>query len=207
MNNQVGGPVDEAIKVLKEVAEDSRDVANLADHMLARRANAAALRLISMRAAIARHDFELGNVRVEAPDGEDYNALLGIIEADSWSEMWSKDSPAGLKPPLGSMYRFRTVSVDVSGERGAESRYTAVLILNGTSMVLQVTIRKHCYDFQSSARVDTFHRESQEWRPIARLDYANLRTPLVSPGGDVTEEMFALDRDELLRRALLVLGY
>jgi len=206
MNTHVNGPIDEAIRVLQEVAEDSRGGEGLADQMLARRANAAALRLISMRAAIAQHDFELDNIRIEAPTGEDYNAVLGILQADAWSEMWAKDSTADLKPPLGSMYRFRTISVEVAGERAAESRYTAVLILNGTDIVLQVSIRRNCYDFQSSARVDSFHRQSQEWRPVIRMDYASMKTPLVSPSGDVTEAMFDLDRDELLRRALLVLG-
>lgn len=89
---------------------------------MARQANAAALRLIGVRAAIARHDFDMDNVRVEA-----FTA---------------------------PMARFRVFSVDVSSEPGAESRYTAVLLLDDGDVILQVNTRRNCYDFQSSARVE-----------------------------------------------------
>jgi hypothetical protein len=202
------GPIEEAILALQSVADCMSLTMDESGASLARQAISAAKRLQSLRLAIARHDHKMDFDEVRPPNGDDYNEVLSLLYANTWGTAFGQPdaTPPAIAANPSSLSRTRVLFEDVSMGPNGENVYGAVLSFDGLDLRLQVEVATKGQEGDSSASIASFDASSHQWRTLTTLNSGALKTRPVTDEADLRPEMFAQDNDELVRRALLILG-
>lgn len=202
------GPIEEAIIALQTISDFTNLLKDECGSILARRAIAAAQRLQELRAAIARHDHQMDYVAVRPPNGDDYNELMSLLCAQTWGTAFGHpdSDPSNTATAVSPKGRTRVLFEEVSMGSHGQNRYTAVLQFDELDLRLQVQIVKGGDKGANGGTISSFHASAHQWRPLAKLETSALKTRPVREMADLRPEIFEQDSDELVRRALLILG-